>query len=130
MNNKGFTLIELLVTIAVIGVLMGAVIVAINPAKRLQDARDSNRKTIIASIASGMEACFTKYEGSFTNCDTVAKLVTNGFLKQDPTTGVTGTWTVTAGCAAVTLENPTITNGRWKYTTAAGKASEVASGCP
>lgn len=129
MNKKGFTLIELLVTIAVIGVLMGAVIVAINPAKRLQDARDSNRKSVVASIASGMEACFTKYEGSFDSCDTVVKLVSNGFLKQDPTTGVSGTWVISAGCVSVTLENPTGTNTHWKYTTGAGKASEAASGC-
>ncbi len=120
----GFTLIELLVVIAIIGILMGAVVVGINPTERLQDARDANKKTIIASIGAAMEACYTVNEGSYTNCDTVAELVPN-YLKQDPTTGVAGTWSEGAGCAAVTLENGADTH--WKYEN--GRATDAAAGC-
>lgn len=42
-KRAGFTLIELLVVIAVVGVLAGAVIVVVNPAKQFQRARDAKR---------------------------------------------------------------------------------------
>ena len=54
--KKGFTLIELLVVIAIIGVMMAAVIVAINPTKRLQEARDSNKKQTVAQLATAVES--------------------------------------------------------------------------
>lgn len=37
-NQKSFTLIELLIVIAIIAIIAGAVLVAINPAKRLAQA--------------------------------------------------------------------------------------------
>ena len=121
-NQKGFTLIELLVTIAVIGIMMGAVIVAINPAKRLADARDADGKGRVAGVASAMEACFTKELGSYADCDTMSDLTGGGYLKQDPG-GVTF-----YGCAAskcclyYNLEN----GGIWAYESANGKAQERA----
>jgi len=53
-NLKAFTLIELLIVIAIIGILAGAILVAANPAKRLKQARDSQRKTDINSIANAL----------------------------------------------------------------------------
>lgn len=41
--NKGFTLIELLIVIGIIGFLAAAVLVAVDPVKRIQDARDARR---------------------------------------------------------------------------------------
>ena len=37
--NKGFTLIELLIVIAILGILAAAIIVAINPGKRLTQSK-------------------------------------------------------------------------------------------
>lgn len=57
-STSGFTLIELLVVIAVIGVMMSSVIVAINPAARLGDARDAERKTALRGMANALEAYY------------------------------------------------------------------------
>jgi len=42
-RNKGFTLIELIVVIAIIGVLAGVLLIAINPAALLAKGRDAKR---------------------------------------------------------------------------------------
>jgi len=58
---SGFTLIELLVVIAIIGVLAAVILVAINPAERLAQSRDSGRKNDIGQLATALEAHFTTY---------------------------------------------------------------------
>lgn len=50
----GFTLIELLITIALVSILSVAVTVALNPASRVKQARDANRKSSLAQIVSGL----------------------------------------------------------------------------
>jgi len=121
--ESGFTLIELLVTIAVIGVMMGAVIVAINPAKRLADARDADGKQRVASVALAMEACFTKNLGSYANCDSITELVNGGYLKQDPGGITFYDCTSSKCCLYYDLEN----GDYWAYESACGKAQERSS---
>ena len=52
--RKAFTLIELLVVIAILAVLAVAVVLALNPAGLLQEARDSNRISDMATIKSAV----------------------------------------------------------------------------
>lgn len=54
--NKGFTLVELLVVIAIIAILFAVVLVAINPAQRFKDSRNSRR---LADVKSIVEAATT-----------------------------------------------------------------------
>lgn len=54
-TSKGFTLIELLVVIAIIGVLAGAIIVAIDPAEQIARANDAGRKTQAGQLADAMQ---------------------------------------------------------------------------
>lgn len=54
--RKGFTLIELLVVIAIISVVSSGVIVAVNPAKRIAEARDAARLTHTNQVVSALEA--------------------------------------------------------------------------
>lgn len=57
---KGFTLIELLIVIAILGILAAAVLIAINPAKRQNQAKDSNIKSDIGSVATALQAFYTE----------------------------------------------------------------------
>jgi type II secretion system protein G len=52
---NGFTLIELLVVIGIIGVLTGAVIIALNPGARIAQSRDGVRKSDLHQIQSALE---------------------------------------------------------------------------
>lgn len=69
-TKKGFTLIELLVVIAIVAVLSVVVILTLNPAELLKQARDSNRISDLNTIKSAL---------SFYLSDvTTPVLVTNG----------------------------------------------------
>ncbi len=50
-NAKGFTLIELLIVVGIIGILAAAIIVAITPGERLQEAREATRNSHKQAIA-------------------------------------------------------------------------------
>ncbi|MCD4705522.1 type II secretion system GspH family protein [bacterium] len=56
-QNKanGFTLIELLIVIAVIAILAAVVFVALDPLKRFQDARDSQRWSDVSALISAIK---------------------------------------------------------------------------
>ena len=53
-NKKGFTLIELLVVIAIIAILSVVVILTLNPAELLKQARDSNRVSDLSTLKSAI----------------------------------------------------------------------------
>jgi len=53
-TKKGFTLIELLIVIGIIGILAAAVIVVLNPAELLAQARDGTRLSDIDSVNSAI----------------------------------------------------------------------------
>ncbi len=62
--QKGFTLIELLLVIAIIAILATVVIVALNPVKRLQDARNSRRYSDTDSILTAIHEYVVDNNGS------------------------------------------------------------------
>ncbi len=53
--TKGFTLIEILLVIGVIGILAGIVIMAINPARQLAQARNIGRRSDVKQILSAIQ---------------------------------------------------------------------------
>lgn len=53
-TQKGFTLVELLVVIGIIAVLSVVVILTLNPAELLRQARDSNRISDLATMKSAL----------------------------------------------------------------------------
>lgn len=53
-QRRGFTLIELLIVIAIIAVLSVVVILSLNPAELLRQARDSNRLSDMATLKSAI----------------------------------------------------------------------------
>lgn len=50
--SKGFTLIELLIVIAILGVLAAAVLVAINPAQKINSAKNARVRSDIAAFGA------------------------------------------------------------------------------
>jgi prepilin-type N-terminal cleavage/methylation domain-containing protein len=58
-NVQGFTLIELLVVIAILAVLAVVVIITLNPAGLLQESRDSNRLSDMATLNSAIGISLT-----------------------------------------------------------------------
>jgi prepilin-type N-terminal cleavage/methylation domain-containing protein len=57
-KNKGFTLIELLIVIAILAILAVAVVVILNPAELLKQARDSTRISDLVSIDKALSLYF------------------------------------------------------------------------
>jgi type IV pilus assembly protein PilA len=53
-NNRGFTLIEVLLVVAIIAILAGIVILAINPQKQLGDTRNSQRQADVQTILNAV----------------------------------------------------------------------------
>jgi prepilin-type N-terminal cleavage/methylation domain-containing protein len=52
--RKGFTLIELLIVIAIVAVLAAVVVLTLNPAELLKQARDSNRLNDITTLKNAI----------------------------------------------------------------------------
>ena len=57
--QRGFTLVELLIVIAILAVLSVTVVVVLNPAELLKQARDSTRISDLASINSAIALYLT-----------------------------------------------------------------------
>ncbi|MFH1896219.1 MAG: prepilin-type N-terminal cleavage/methylation domain-containing protein [bacterium] len=54
-GRQGFTLVELLVVIAIIGILVAAVVLAINPADIMKKGRDSTRLSDMESLRKAVD---------------------------------------------------------------------------
>lgn len=53
-KSSGFTLLEILLVVAIIAILAGIVIIAINPTKQLGVARDADRRADVNTILSAV----------------------------------------------------------------------------
>ena len=78
-NKEGFTLIELLLVIAVIVALAVTVFVALNPGKRVADARDARRTSDADSILTAIQQYIVDNSGSLpTGVTTTEKMLGTG----------------------------------------------------
>lgn len=99
---KGFTLIELLIVIALIAVLAGAIIVALNPARQFAQARNSERWSHANAILSLVQQNMVENRGTWT-CGT----------STTPLPSTTSTLTSTVGAGNLDICSclvPTYTN--------------------
>ena len=65
MNKKGFTLIELIIVIAVISILAAAIVVAVDPARRLHETRNARRWIDVSTIQDAIKKHQSDNEGDF-----------------------------------------------------------------
>lgn len=63
-ERPGFTLIEFIIVIAMIAIVASAVFVAIDPARRLRDARNASRWTDVRAILEAVKTYQVDHEGN------------------------------------------------------------------
>lgn len=70
-SRKSFTLIELLVVLALVAILSVVVVMTLNPAELLKQARDSNRLSDLATINTALNLFSTDVTSGFMGTSTV-----------------------------------------------------------
>ncbi len=63
-NNKGFTLLEILLVVALLGILAGIVIIAINPSRQISATNDAQRKADVNTILNAVYQYALDNQGS------------------------------------------------------------------
>ena len=112
-KQGGFTLLEVLLVVAIIAILAGIVIIAINPGKNLGDSRNAQRSADVATILNGV------YQYSLDN---------NGTLPAGITTTATGICaTGASSCTSLVDLAVVTTNG--KYLVSIPKDPQCSSTC-
>lgn len=113
-NQKGFTLLEVLLVVAIIAILAGIVIIAINPGKQLGDTRNAQRQADVTTILNSV------YQYSLDNNGSLPASITN------TATEICKTGTLAATCTSGTLADMSIITTSGKYVA----AMPVDPGCP
>lgn len=97
--ERGFTLIEMLLVVAIIAILAGIVILAINPAKQLGDGRNAQRKADVNTILNAV------YQYTIDNASLPSGVST---AQKEICVGNTATTTCTGASPALTTLNELI----------------------
>ena len=100
-RRSGFTLIELIVVIAILAIIIAAVFVAIDPARRLHSARNSNRWTDTRAILEAIKKYQVDNEGDLP--DTAVAIDSDTSTVQIIGEGGLDCSTVSSGCTGVTV---------------------------
>jgi len=87
-NKTGFTLIELLVVIAIIAILSVVVILTLNPAELLRQARDSNRVSDMSTLKSALSL----FEADVSTSSVIALGTYGNLYANSGVTGVSSTY--------------------------------------
>lgn len=135
-NEKGFTLIELLIVIAVIGVLVAALLLAINPLEQLARGRDAGRLSAVNQLGRSIQAYYTSQANTYPAVGTTwaTALQTAGEIKVIPVNPAGGTTYVTGcGSSATLAQNGYCYNNNAVdaivYTRAESGSSRTKGGC-
>lgn len=108
-STKGFTLIEILVVIAIIAILAVVVFVALNPAKRIADSKDSRRSTDVDSILTAVHSYIVDNKGALPTG------LTTNMAERQLGTAASGAAIATGGCAVANAAALDISTPLAKY---------------
>src|ERR1019366_6117002 len=109
-DQGGFTLIELLVVIGLLAILLAITLIAINPNKHFQDARNAQRQSNVSEILNGIYEYEAANNG---NLPTAVKNIGTNALKlgEAPTLAPTGTTFASTNVTFTGLTSNTVTTG-------------------
>ena len=114
-NQKGFTLLELLIVMALIAILVGIALAALNPGRQFANARNTTRYAHVTVISNAISANMAENNGTFTCAagaiGTTARTMANGAGNYD-----------IAPCLVINYLNnmpydPSATGAHWTSTT-------------
>ncbi|MBI2797739.1 prepilin-type N-terminal cleavage/methylation domain-containing protein [Candidatus Saccharibacteria bacterium] len=71
-KHQGFTLIEVLLVVAIIAILAGIVILAVNPAKQLADTRNAQRRSDVNTLINAIYQYSIDNNGNVPSSITIA----------------------------------------------------------
>ena len=114
-GSQGFTLLEVLLVVAIISILAGIVIIAINPGKNLGDSRNAQRSSDVTTILNAA------YQYSLDNNGVVPTGITNTAVEICNTTGV--------GCASPAAIDLSVLTTNGKYLVSIPKDPQCPSAC-
>ncbi len=89
-KDKGFTLIELLIVIGIIAILAAAVIIAINPGRQFEQARNASRWSHLNSIVNVIYGETVDQDGVFPECLTDGEWVDASVCDEGEADGIDG----------------------------------------
>lgn len=119
---EGFTLVELLVTMALMTLLSGVVVAAINPAKRIRDSKNIRAQGDVGVTAKVLESCLvytnvlTGRQNAISDCDTQAKLMSGGFSRVVLSNGSPPNFQLNANASVVCISQQGESSSvNWKY---------------
>jgi len=107
-DDRGFTLIELLIIIGIIGFLAAAILVAVDPVRRIQDARNAKRWSEVNALLNAVLTKQVDIRGAFAG-DAAAPVIPSLTLSQvivkDASTVVCSVPATAPACPGQTLAN-------------------------
>jgi type IV pilus assembly protein PilA len=112
-KQKGFTLLEVLLVVAIIAILAGIVIIAINPGKQLGDTRNSQRQADVSTVLNAV------YQYALDN---------NGTIPTGITTTATEICATGAASCTSLVDLTTVTTGG-KYVVSMPKDPQCSTTC-
>ncbi len=106
---RGFTLVELLIVISIIGILVGIVVIAVDPAALIQRSNDTKRRSELNQIKTALQLWFNEKNSYPVAGADALDVLSPDYMRAKPSTlGYTVTYNVSGADydAAVPLNKP------------------------